>query len=163
MLIELLTFYHYACQYVADFKEQCKKYIRSYIGPAPIDYCLLENGDIIPTSIRRHDIHDQTALLFTHATNEITEYISKANHTKLSRLPWLSIVYKNAYSTSDLSDWVSEIRVVRPPSLQQLIRLGLLLQNEYLEEKNATVSVITRTGEEEMYEYQGVCTLVKVD
>lgn len=162
MIVEILTFYHYACVYLTEVKEQCKKYIRSYIGPAPIDYCLLDNGDIIPVTVRRHDIHDQTALLFTYTTNQITEYIPKTSPTKLSRLPWLSVVYKNAYSESDLSDWISEIRAVRPPSLQQLIRLGLLLQNEYLEEKDATVSVITRDGEEEMYEYKGLCTLVKI-
>lgn len=140
-----------------------KQYLRNWLGPTPQDYILFENGDIVPIGMVRESAHDKTALLFSQKENRICSMHPEAEET-FKRLPWISITYSGQHTITDLTDWISEIKCtsVRTPALKQIIHLGFLVQNEYLEERNATITVLGRMAEEERYEYSGSVELKNV-
>lgn len=145
---------------VYEWGRQC---LRDWLGPTPQDYILFENGDIVPIGMVRESVHDETALLFSQKENRIRSLNPAAEET-FKRLPWISITYAGQHATSDLTDWISEIKctTVRTPTLKQIIHLGFLVQNEYLEERNARITVMGRMADEEHYEYTGSVELKKV-
>jgi hypothetical protein len=141
-----------------------KQYLRDWLGPTPQDYILFENGDIVPICMVRESVHDKTALLFSQKENRIRSLHSATEEETFKRLPWISITYSGQHTTTDLTDWISEIKCtsVGTPTLKQIIHLGFLVQNEYLEERNATITVLGRMADEERYEYSGSVELKKI-
>jgi hypothetical protein len=147
--------------FVYEIGKQC---LRDWLGPTPQDYILFENGDIVPIGMVRESAHDKTALLFSQKENRISSLHTAAAEETFKRLPWISITYSGQHTTADLTDWITEIKCTsaRTPTLKQIIHLGFLVQNEYLEERNATITVLGRMADEERYEYSGSVELKKI-
>jgi hypothetical protein len=163
MLIEIAAGLERIYQRSLFVYELGKQYMRDWLGPTPQDYVLFENGDIVPVGMVREAEHDKNALVFSQKEHRIRSLNGRDETFK--RLPWISIVYKGQHTTTDLTDWISEIKCtsVRTPTLKQIIHLGFLVQNEYLEERNAAITVLGRMADEECYEYSGTVELKKVE
>jgi hypothetical protein len=160
MLLEFLVWFEHACQWAKTQWEIQKQFLRKWIGPAPRDYYLLSNGDILPVNIKLPQ-HIQSYLYFNNETNSIQD---PTKESRLVRLPWLSLTHTCDGITTDLTDVVSELRHSRDcePTLLQTVRLAALLRNEYLTESNATLHLTNNMGEDEVYEYKNTTTLEKI-
>ncbi len=93
-------------------------------------------------------------------------YSGEHKHAKKKRLPWLSLFLKwNEVHSLDLSDWMSELRVTSEyPSLVQIIRLASQVHRVHIPELPTTeVHVVNRSGEDEVYGYNGNVSLVKTE
>jgi hypothetical protein len=160
MLLQLLVWFEHACQWAKIQWEVQKQFLRTWLGPAPRDYYLLNNGDILPVHIQLPH-HIKSYMYFNNKTNTIQR---DAQEGRFVRLPWLTVTHTCDEITTDLTDVISELRCTRDdqPTLLQTVRLAALLQNEYLTESNATLHVTTNMGEEEVYEYKNTTTLEKI-
>jgi hypothetical protein len=165
MLLDLAAGFERICQRSFTVYEWTKQCLRDWLGPTPQDYILFENGDIVPIGMVRESAHDKSALIFSQKENRIRSLHTPPEGETFKRLPWISITYSGQHTTSDLTDWISLIRCtsIRVPPLKQIIHLGFLVQNEYLEERNAAITVLGRMADEEKYEYAGSIELKKVE
>ena len=163
MLLDLAANFERICQRSLLIYEWGKQRLRNWLGPTPQDYVLFENGDIVPIGMIREAVHDKNALIFSQKENRICSF--EPTQETFKRMPWISIVYKGQHTTNDLTDWISEIKCtnVRTPTLKQIIHLGFLIHNEYLEERNAIITVLGRMADEERYEYSGSVELKKIE
>jgi hypothetical protein len=161
MWLDILAGCNTAMVFCVSQWEIVKSVLRTWLGPEPHDWILLENGDILPSHIPVPAFYAPCALLYSVEQNSIIPYDSKEPNGRLKRLPWLHVLYTSEHQTVDFSDWVAEVRCSTPPTLLQLVRLASLAQGKYLRKKNATISVISNTGDEDVYEFVGTTELIK--
>jgi hypothetical protein len=153
--VDLLLWYEYLVNSWTVKKESWKEWLRQSLGPSPnIVYTLFPNDDVIPNTVRHHV--PENAMIY----DPTEKTIKPINHTKLQKLPWLSMQCKVGDEVHDFSDWVSELRA-GPTSLLSLLRLAAAVHNVYIPEEHCKVEVITRQGEEETYRFCGKRYLMK--
>ena len=166
MLMELLVFYEQAYQFIKRNYEFGKQYMREWLGPAPQDYLLLDNDEILPAGSSIPLDLQSKAFRFSAIDSKIRPFV-ESESTKFLRFPWVTIVHSWKHIDSDLSDILSEIRysstIQTPPSLIQMIRLVAVVRNEYLSEHDASITVVTRMGETEKYKYSNSVQLEQVE
>lgn len=157
MILDFLVCFEHACIWIQKQWDQQKQYVRSWLGPPPQDYYLLENGDILPIGIQLPS-HIQSYLYFSKSNNVI---YGPDREERLSRLPWLTMEHKCDGITTDLTEVISEIRHSKHsiPSLLQIVRLAALIRNEYLSESYAQLLITSNMGEEEVYVYKNTTNL----
>jgi hypothetical protein len=163
MIVYLLSYFQRLHEASIEYSEMGKKKLRTWLGPSPQNYVLFDNGDIVPESVSLVPTLESSALIYNQSESKIRQ-LQHCSDEKLKRLPWSSIEYKGAHTTLDLTDWISQIKCTTSqecPSLKQIIHLGFLVHHEYLEERNAIITVLDRLGEKEQYEYSGSVELVK--
>jgi hypothetical protein len=158
--VDLLAYYEYIHSFLHKTVDNVKSKFRSYLGPAPPDSVfILTSGDIIPSTVSHNHDQESSALVYKTALRQIHRN-TVGDEERLQRLPYLTLIHKCGDLQHDFSEWVSQIRVVRQPSLLSLIRLAGLLHNVYLNEhSSAEVHVITRAGDEEVYVFRNTTEL----
>jgi hypothetical protein len=163
MLVHILSHLQRLHELSLQYYEIRKEKLRIWLGPSPQNYILFENGDIVPEGVSVVPTLESSALIYKQSESKIAQ-LQTRHDEKMKRLPWSSIVYNGAHTTLDLTDWVSQIKCTTSqpvPKLKQIIHLGFLVHQEYLEERNALIVVLDRFGEKEEYEYSGSVELVK--
>jgi hypothetical protein len=153
--VTILAYVQTAIQAYESCLAYFKQWIRTCVGPAPVELLVFSDNRILPGTTTY--CSDQTPLTY-----------SDENHTLRSgeecrkRLPWVSIVYTRGELIHDFSDWCSMIRCSHPPPLLALVRLAAAAHNVYLSEDSAAeVRAMNRMGEEEVFVFQGSAALIK--
>lgn len=162
MWLSLLATFQTCCEWTQSKLDEMYDRMRIWLGPGRSNYILLSNGDILPESMRRSVVWDDSALLFVADEKRIRPFISKEPIMKYQRLPWVSLTHTYGQTTMDLSDWVSELRTTTDIPLHQCVRLASLVSNVYLTESvGAALHVVTRSGDEFAFDYVGNVELVE--
>lgn len=162
MLLELLAYFNIGWTYLQSLTDEGKDALRTWLGPGTSNYILHPTMDVLPESMQRSYVRDDAALLYSESDKRIRPLIPPAQEPSFQRLPWVSVLHKHAETTTDLSEWVSEVRTVRPVPLLQCIRLASRVLNMHLAETSgATVHVMFRNGREAVFEYKGCAELVE--
>jgi hypothetical protein len=159
--VDLLAFYGYIHSYLQETMERIKTRMRTYLGPQiPDKFFLLQSGSVIPSIVSHNHDQESSALIYDTATKHIVRN-SLCNEEKLQRIPYLTLIHKCGDEQHDFSEWISEVRAVRQPSLLSLVRLAGFIHNVFLNEHHGTeIHVITRSGEEEVYTFRHTTELV---
>lgn len=163
-LLDILAFVQVSTVYVQWLYEEGKQYLRTWLGPGKSNYIVLESQEVLPEHVRRSFAQDDTALRYASTDQSLRPLIapSTSDTPRLQRLPWISLIHRHAETTTDLSEWMSEVRCTRPITLLQCVRLGALVHNLHLPENGqAVVEVQIRAGGVEVYRYTGSTQLEK--
>ncbi len=136
MLLTLLAFYERASVFVKNVWEDTKAAARIWLGPAPQNLLLLADGTVIPADISIPDVIRNTAYLY-HVDNQ---QITSANAAvtaegRFRRLPYVAISTNHPIvGSTDISDWLGEIRANPVPSLnpKQILLLWSAVHRIYI-------------------------------
>ena len=128
-------------RYALDFFQQQKNSavnaLREWLGPAPQNFWLLDDGRVLPASYKLPHPVCNFAYLYNCETQTIINY-STDNGGRLRRAsPYLSVVVNQPdQDPLDLSDWINELKVrpmpATPFSLPQLIDLWAAVHHTYV-------------------------------
>ncbi len=140
--------------------EDTKHALRVWLGPGARNWYLTSDSQITHISV-------PGSLVFCPLQNRICQESQLNSDERGKRLPWLSVTVQKNEDTWDLTDWISDIRILSDcpvPSLVQLIRLASRVHHVYVYESEVTqVHVTNRDGETEMYQFQGTVKLEKIN
>jgi len=136
-------YYAATAQYISyflDFFQQQKNNavnsLREWLGPAPQNFWLLDDGRVCPSSYVLPSYVARLAYLYDCTTQQILG--SGSVHGRLRRAsPYLSVVVLQPDQEAlDLSDWINELKVSPTPatpfSLTQLIELWAAVHHKYV-------------------------------
>lgn len=158
MLLECLVLLHDIQVYFLEYWECTKHSLRDWLGPGERKWYLTSDNQIthIPVS---------DSLVFYSIRNRIHSINQVHSEKKGKHLPWLAICIKSGEDSWDISDWISEIRILPDspqPTLLQITRLASRIHHIYVYETDATKLYVTnREGEDEVYDFQGTVVLEK--
>lgn len=159
MWFELLALINDIHVFFLNSWEETKHALRVWLGPGPRNWYLTSDSQI--THIPVPD-----SLLFCPIKNRICKDSQTLSEERGKRLPWLSVTVQEKDNSWDITNWISEIRILSDcpiPSLLQLVRLGSRVHHMYVYEKETTfIHVINCNGEEEKYTFQGSIELKKI-
>ncbi len=160
--LDILGYYQYTYTYIENVVESLKIRMREYLGPQLADrYFILASGDVIASTTSHNHDQESSALIYCTATRQIVRNMGNTEE-RLQRIPYLTLIHRSGDQEHDFSEWISEVRTVRQPTLIQLVRLAGLLHNVYLNEHcGSEVVVITRAGDEETFAFKNTTELVK--
>jgi hypothetical protein len=133
-------------------KTQAINALRSWLGPAPQNYFLLDDGRILPTTVQLPPDVFLSAYLYDSATQRITRADTANPEGRFKpALPYLSlVVYQHDGKELDLSEWVGDLRSNPAPllmcSFRQIVSLWSMIHNTYID-ANYSVIYITSEGE----------------
>lgn len=117
------------------------------MGHPEIDYYLLTDGRVIPTTIDIPDSIKDRTFLFKPQTKKIVQANDLEPEGRFRRLPCISLtVTHNSVGTIDISDWLGEIRAnpVPPPiPIKQLLHLWSIVHHQYIPLCSGTVVHMT--------------------
>ena len=119
---------------------------RTWLGPEPEAYYLLNDGQILPTTIVLPDPVVSTAYMYNPDTQRITLASNSIPEGRFRPLPYLAFqVTHPDTGTTDLSDWLGDVRANPVPDLstQQLITLWSYIHNRYVSLCPGTVINVT--------------------
>jgi hypothetical protein len=152
MWLELLALYEKTSSYCLVYYELAKSYARQWLGPEPICYYLLADGQVVPDFIELPENVKQHTMIYDPKSNKITNVLNRNPEGRFRPLPYLAIRIENDVGNTDLSDWIGDIRANPIPSLsmKQILTLWSLTNQSYVPQDNTTRVYITKnTGEEE--------------
>lgn len=153
MLLTLLAFWYQILNYLTFVWNVAKSQLRLALGPAPQNYYLLQEGRVLPTTIRLP--HSELNNAYIYDTNTLRLYKNNTpQEMRFRRLPYIAASF-NHVSTGlvDISDWLGEIRANPVPELplKQLLTLWSLTHNQYVPLSNGVqVSITKNDGETEL-------------
>ena len=153
MLLTLLAFWHRATIFMAHVWDTAKTQIRSWIGPEPQNYYLLQDGRVLPSSVALPASLNSTTHLYDPRSQRMTALNAEAD----ARHRRLSIIAANFSHPDtgavDISDWVGEIRAFPVPELpvRQLLTLWSLVHHRYVPLSGGVqVNVTKNDGESDL-------------
>ena len=146
----------YAMKFADGQKNQAVNALRSWLGPAPQNYYLLDDGRILPSTMSLPPEVHSLAFLYHADTHRITCADAQTPEGRFKpAVPFLSVVVKQATQDPlDLSDWVGELRANPVPLLSfpidQIVSLWAAVKNVYISTRY-TVDVIHSDGRNGSY------------
>ena len=153
MLLTLLAFWHRATIYMTHVWDETKSKIRSWLGPEPQNYYLLQDGRVLPSLITI----PESLLATTHVYDPRSHRMTALNAEPDARHRRLNIIAANFSHPDtgavDISEWVGEIRAHPVPEIQvrQLLTLWSLAHNSYVPFSGGTqVNVTKNDGETDL-------------
>jgi len=147
----LLATYTQIMDIVEAYWMYVKHELRSWLGPEPLTYWLLEDGRVLPSTITLPDEYKSTTHVYNPTTKQITLLTEPNPEGRFRPLPFLGMTFGEL----DLSDWIGEIRtnpVIPNISPKQILQLWSYTHNTFLP-KHGTICVIQSDGTEEKVEY----------
>ena len=154
MWLVILAYIERLLQWMSAVTKNAKHVARKFLGPEPINYYVLEDGRIIPTTISIPSQLTATTYMFDVQSNRMTLVADPTPTGRFRQLPIIGLVVeKSDWGIShDLTDWLSEIRINPVPSTKQLqslqiIQLWGLLTNNFIPLNGTTVSTTDSSGE----------------
>lgn len=158
MLLQLLAFWHRFTLSWALWVEAGKQRIRSWVGAAPIQYALLQDGRVVPASMSLPPVIAATAYLYDPPTHRISSFQNPDLTARYRRLPYLAGVLQHpSIGDIDFSDWLGEIRAHPVPELppRQILTLWSLVHNRYIPlSDGASVTITKNDGETEFVVFE---------
>jgi hypothetical protein len=146
----------YVLKIADEQKTQAMAALRSWIGPAPQNYYLLDDGRVVPSTVSLPpDVHS-LAFLYHTDTHRITQATVPTPEGRFKpAVPYLSVVVKQAtQEPMDLSYWVGELRANPVPlmsfPIDQIVSLWAAVKNVYMPIRY-TVEVIHSDGNNGSY------------
>jgi hypothetical protein len=143
-MLTLLSTFNTLYNYYTHAKQVAASWMRSYLGPEPQNWYLLQDGRIIPSSTQLPESVQTNTYLFDTQTNHLTKMDGAVSgrHRYLSILA-LQVNHPNVGSI-DISDWIGEIRIFPPRDItpRQLLELWGAVHNRYvpIERTRATIT-----------------------
>jgi hypothetical protein len=141
----LLQFYNR----VATVYDACSKCVasalRRALGPEPARIFLMRNGDIVSAT---PGLNVSEAYVYNPATHQIRSVIP--DDVRRRPVPFVALSVTNQGVTTDLSEWVGEVRSAPLPfpiTAAHLVDLYCLAFSTYIP-SDATIQYTTNTGEE---------------
>lgn len=136
-------YYVATAQYISYFLEFFQKQknnavnsLREWLGPAPQNFWLLDDGRVVPASTFLPPQVARLAYVYVAETQHILGPSSE--HGRLRRAsPYLSVVIQQPQEEPlDLSDWINDLKVSPTPatpfSLPQLVDLWSAVHHQYV-------------------------------
>jgi hypothetical protein len=153
MLFTLLAFWHNVSVYLAGVWDETKTKLRSWLGPEPMNYYLLQDGRVLPSLINLPPSLAATTHLFNPRNHRMTALNSEPD-ARHRRLNVIAANFSHPDTGNiDISDWVGEIRAHPVPelSIRQLLSLWSLTHNRFVPFSGGTqVSVTKNDGETDL-------------
>ena len=127
--------------YVLDFfqkqKNNAVNSLREWLGPAPQNFWLLDDGRVVPSSYVLPPHVARLAYVYVAETQHILGPGSELGARLRRASPYLSVVIQQPQEESlDLSDWINELKVSPTPaipfSLPQLVDLWSAVHHQYV-------------------------------
>lgn len=141
----LLQFYNR----VATVYDACSKCVasalRRALGPEPARIFLMRNGDIVSAT---PGLNVSEAYMYNPATHQIRSV--RDDDVRRRPVPFVALSVTNQGVTTDLSEWVGEVRSAPLPfpiTAAHLVDLYCLAFSTYIP-SDATINYTTNTGEE---------------
>ena len=153
MYLQALALYGNFCTYAAYYWQIAKQYARDYLGPAPQQYYLLSDGQVLSSSTHLPDTVKQSAHVYDPLTNRITSILNREPEGRFRPLRYLSMRIDNEIvGNIDISDWLGEIRANPVPTLfpKQILNLWAYTHHQYVPQDATTLFATTNMGEEEI-------------
>jgi hypothetical protein len=149
--LHILALTEQVYQYVQPYWEYLKKEVRNFLGPEPISYLLLEDGNVIPSSFKLPNEMRPSSFVYHPLTRQILR-LDILGEGRLKPLPYLGIVFKSPTQEVDISEWVGNIRAYPVPAFltaKQLLGLWSNVHAQHLFGKDASIHIVKEDGSEE--------------
>lgn len=156
MLLAFLSYLNVFYTHLVAWSEVAKSQLRTWLGPAPLNYYLLADGRVVPTSTQLPQQEVATANLFEVQSNRIVPASNPAPQGRFRPIPFVSAVVNHpVYGATDLTDWIGELRANPVPDLriQQLLQLFSLVHNVFVPIRGVTINVVKNDGEEDILHF----------
>jgi hypothetical protein len=157
MILYLLAFYERCCTFVNSKLDECKTKLRVWLGPQPLNYYLLDDERVVPTTFALPGAVKQNAHLYTVETNRITQANSPAPEGRFRPLHYVAMsVEHESVGVVNLSDWIGELRAnpVCELPIKQIILLWSLVHNTYIPISDGAIVRVTRNdGSEDVHRF----------
>ena len=144
--MNMLALYEQLSVVVKGYINKAAHIARLWLGPEPEAYYLLSDGQVLPKTIPLPESVHSTAYMYNPDTQSITLASNSAPEGRFRPLPFLAfqVTHPNT-GTTDLSDWLGELRANPVPELstQQLITLWSYIHNRYVSLSPDTVIKVT--------------------
>jgi hypothetical protein len=154
MWLQLLAFWHTTSIYLASVWDAAKTKARDWLGPAPQNFYLLQDGRVLPSSVPLPSTLTATTHLYDPRTHKMTAVTNTDPDARHRRLNIIAANFSHADTGPvDISDWVGEIRAFPVPELpvRQLLTLWALVHNQYVPlSGGAQVNVTKNDGETDL-------------
>lgn len=153
MLLTLLAFWHNVSVYLTNVWDETKTKLRTWLGPEPQNYYLLQDGRVLPSVISLPPSIAATTHLYDPRSHRLTVLDSEpdARHRRLNIIA-ANFSHPDTGAV-DISDWVGEIRAHPVPELpiRQLLMLWSLAHNRYVPFSGGVqVSITKNDGETDL-------------
>lgn len=145
------AFYEQVSTVVWNNWEYVKQEVRNWLGPEPLTYLLIEDGQVLPSTVALPDDYKSTTYVFHPATKQITLYTEPNPEGRFRPLPFLGM----SIGERNLSDWVGEIRsnpALPNISAKQILQLWSASNHTFLP-KTGTIQIVQSDGTEESVTY----------
>jgi len=150
-MLLLLAFYERATTFVKGYWEITKTHLRTWLGPEPQKWYLLEDGRVLPSTILLPSVVMATTYCFDPSTNRMS--LCEGPEGRFKPMAYLSLaIEEEDVGITDISDWIGELRTNPAPSMipvEQLITLWSLVHNQYLPATHIVVRYTRADGSEE--------------
>jgi len=154
MYLQLLAFWHHLTVYTGIVWNAALAKIRSFVGPAPVNYYLLQDGRVLPNSINLPTELIVTTYEYEPHSNRLSLLSNTDIGARFRRLPTIAMSFNHPSTGEvDISDWLGEIRAHPVPELtvKQLLTLWSLAHHRYVPLSDGVqVSVTKNDGETDL-------------
>lgn len=154
MYLQLLAFWHQLTVYTGIVWNAALAKIRSFAGPAPMNYYLLQDGRVLPNSINLPTELVVTTYEYTPHSYRLSLLSNTDLGARFRRLPTIAMSFNHPSTGEvDISDWLGEIRAHPVPelSVKQLLTLWSLAHHRYVPLSDGVqVSVTKNDGETDL-------------
>lgn len=149
MYMKLLAFYEQVYVFTKYYSEIGKYYARQWLGPAPQNYLLLADGQVLPSVTQLPSTVTASTHLYDSSTNRITCISNPSPEGRYRPLQYISMrIESEIVGNIDMSDWLGEIRANPVPnlSIKQILSLWSLTQNTYVPFDGKTSVFVTKNN-----------------
>ena len=153
MYMKILAFYEQAYVFTKYYLEIGKHYMRYWLGPAPQNYYMLRDGQVLPsTTIIPTQL--EPTYMYNSDKNHMYLITTPEPEGRFRPLKYISLrIESEIVGNIDISDWLGEIRANPVPILspKQILNLWAYTHHQYVPQEGATtVFATSNMGEEEV-------------
>ena len=152
MLLTVLAWYTRTVNFTTPYWNKLLQSARDWLGPTPQRFLILEDGQVLPSTMHIPASLRASTYVYNPETNRIALLEDPEPAGRFRPLHYLSAELRHAIVGSvDISDWLEEIRANPVPQtipIKQLFHLYGLVQNRYIPVSDGVeVMVTTSDGE----------------
>ena len=152
MMLQFLAFYERATTFVKGYWEITKTHLRTWLGPEPQKWYLLEDGRVLPFTVMLPSLVMATTYCFDPSTNRMA--LCEGPEGRFRPMAYLSLtIEEEGVGITDISEWVGELRTNPAPvaiPVEQLITLWSLVHNQYVPTSHTTIRYTKADGSEDV-------------
>ena len=137
MIINLLKFYDTIYTFTYPYWLIAKQYARDWLGPTPLNYYLLNDEQVVPTTVKIPESLLESAYIYEPDTCRIVLAKNMAPEGRFRPLSYLGArIEDDPIESIDITDWLGCIRVnpapSKPFSVLQLVNLWSQVHHTYV-------------------------------